>query len=262
MSSKQDTENAPVQLATPSAETTPLPLVDPATGEVKASPGALVPHDEGEGQAPPARALSAFVDKDSFETAQRMARALSSSSLVPEAYRGQSNMPNVMIAMELANRIGASVLMVMQSLDVIHGRPSWRAQFLIATVNASSRFTPLRFRFQGKEGSDDWGCRAWAKDRESGEECTGALITMGLAKAEGWASKAGSKWKTMPEQMLMYRAAAFWTRIYAPELSLGMQTTEETVDTTGYEIRETPEALRPGSAADLERSLRNGATAQ
>ena len=32
----------------------------------------------------------------------------------------------------------------------------------------------------------------------------------------------------MPEQMFMYRAAAFWQRIYAPELSLGMQTIDET----------------------------------
>jgi hypothetical protein len=169
-----------------------------------------------------------FSGSEAFQTAQRVAKALASSSIVPEAYRG--NVANVMVAMEYAHRIGASVLSVMQNLDVIHGRPALRATFLIGTVNASGRFSPLRFRMQGTEGRDDWGCRAVAVDRDSGEECVGPLITVGLAKAEGWATKSGSKWKSLPELMLMYRAAAFWTRVYAPELSLGMHTTDEVED--------------------------------
>jgi hypothetical protein len=186
--------------------------------------------------------IDAFASASNFEAAQRMAKAFATSSLVPEAYR--SNVPNVLIAMEAASRIGASVFAVMQNMDVIHGRPSWRSSFLIATVNASGRFSPLRFRFEGKPGTDEWGCRAVAKDRDSGEDCIGSLITMGLAKQEGWASKNGSKWKTMPEQMLMYRAAAFWSRVYAPELSLGMQTADEVVDVTPSPVQTTEAALR------------------
>jgi len=176
----------------------------------------------------PSRALNAFASAANFSTAQRIAHALSQSTLVPKEY--QNNLPNVLIAMEIASRIGASVFMVMQHLDIIHGRPSWRAMFLIATVNASQRFTPLRFRWEGKRGEDTWGCRAVAKDRESGEECVGALVSWAMVNAEGWSTKSGSKWMTMPEQMFLYRAAAFWTRVYSPELSLGMQTSEETVD--------------------------------
>lgn len=200
--------------------------------------------------------IAAFSSQGAFEAAQRMAKALASSSLVPEAYR--NNLPNVLIAMELASRIGVSVFAAMQNLDIIHGRPSWRAQFLIATVNGSGRFTPIRYRWEGKAGTDSWGCRAVAKDRETGEECVGALITVALAKTEGWASKNGSKWKTMPEQMLMYRAAAFWTRIYAPELSLGMQTAEEVIDTSAEPVsysHDTPAALTPGSTKALEAEL-------
>lgn len=170
-------------------------------------------------------ALNAFADETSFVSAQRMAKALSSSSLVPQAYR--NNLGDCLIAIELANRTGASVLMVMQNLDIIHGRPSWRSTFLIATVNAGGRFSPLRFRFQGTEGTDDWGCRAVARDKADGEECVGPLVTIATAKAEGWYAKSGSKWKTIPELMLSYRAAAWWTRLYAPEVSLGMLTTEE-----------------------------------
>lgn len=198
----------------------------------------------------PSRMLSAFSSDRAFAVGQRMALALTRSSLMPKAYQGEENLPNVLIAMELANRIGASVFMVAQNLDIIHGRPGWRSQFLIATVNASNRFSPLRFRWSGKEGTDEWGCRAYAKDRD-GEECLGALITIKLAKAEQWYQRSGSKWQTMPEQMMMYRAAAFWTRVFCPELALGIHTSEEVQDMT---IDMAP--IPSSNAAELEAKLR------
>ena len=163
-----------------------------------------------------------------FALKQREAKALASSSMVPKEYQG--NISNCIVAMEMAERIGASALAVMQSLDVIHGRPGWRATFLIATVNTCGRFTSLRYRFEGERGTPSWGCCAVALDRETGDELVGETITIKMANDEGWASKSGSKWKTMPGQMLRYRAAAFWTRVYAPELSLGMHTSDEIED--------------------------------
>jgi hypothetical protein len=237
----------------PPVEQTPLPVVtpaDPAPAAPVEPPAALAIAEAQE----PGRAISAFASGEAFTTAQRMAKALASSSLMPQAY--QNNIPNTLIAIELASRIGCSVLMVAQNLDIIHGRPSWRSTFLIATVNASGRFTPLRFRWQGEEGKADWGCRAVAKDRATGEECVGTLITMRLADAEGWTKKNGSKWLTMPEQMLCYRAAAFWTRVYSPELSLGMHTSDEVIDTYGEDVSHVPAGLTPGSPASLEAALR------
>ena len=162
---------------------------------------------------------------------QRMAKALASSTLVPDSYRGEANLGNCIIALELSQRIGASVMAVMQSMVPIHGKPTWSASFLIATVNSCGRFSPMRFRWVGKEGADEWGCRAFAVEREGNLELVGALVTIAMAKAEGWYGKSGSKWKTMPEQMLQYRAAAFWCRAYAPEIALGMHTSEEIHDT-------------------------------
>lgn len=205
--------------------------------------------------APREGALNAFSSEAAFVTAQRMAKGLAASTMVPAAYQG--NIPNCMIAIELASRIGASVFMVMQSLDIIQGRPSWRAQFLIATVNASGRFTPLRFRFTGQPGTKTWGCVAHAKDRQSGELCEGAEITIQMAFDEGWATKNGSKWRTMPQQMLMYRAAAFWARVYAPELSLGIHTAEEIIDVTGEAVAriDAGPSIPAGSAQALEAAL-------
>jgi hypothetical protein len=175
--------------------------------------------------------LSAFSSENAFVSVQRMAKALASSTLVPDSYRGEGNLGNCIIALELSQRIGASVMAVMQSMVPIHGKPTWSASFLIATVNSCGRFSPMRFRWVGKEGTDDWGCRAYAVEREGNLELVGALVTIAMAKAEGWYGKSGSKWKTMPEQMLQYRAAAFWCRAYAPEIALGMHTSEEIHDT-------------------------------
>ena len=178
-----------------------------------------------------AQPLSAFSSENAFVSVQRMAKALASSTLVPDVYRGEANLGNCIIALELSQRIGASVMAVMQSMVPIHGKPTWSASFLIATVNSCGRFSPMRFRWVGKEGTDEWGCRAFAVERDSNLELVGALVTIAMAKVEGWYGKSGSKWKTMPEQMLQYRAGAFWCRTYAPEIALGMHTSEEVQDT-------------------------------
>lgn len=160
-----------------------------------------------------------------FELAQRAAKALSASTLVPKDY--QNNLPNCLVALNMANRIGADPLMVMQNLYVVHGRPGWSSQFLIATFNTCGRFSAMRFEFGGTEGKDDWSCRAVAIEKETGEKLIGSTVTIAMAKKEGWEGKNGSKWKTMPQQMLMYRAASFFVRVYAPELAMGLHTREE-----------------------------------
>ena len=161
-----------------------------------------------------------------FEHAQRVAKMLSSSDLVPKEYRG--NIQNTMIALEVANRIGATPLMVMQNLYIVHGKPSWSSTFIIAAINSCKKFSPLRFELKGT--GDKMECYAWAYDVSDKEKLVGPTVTMQMAHAEGWVSKNGSKWKTMPELMIRYRSAAFFGRLYAPEITMGMQTMEETID--------------------------------
>lgn len=179
-----------------------------------------------------------FFDLQSFELMQRVAKGFASSSLVPKDYQG--NVANTMIALSMAQRIGADPMAVMQQLYIVHGRPSWSSKFLIATFNACGRFTAMRFRFKGEEGSDDWACQAYATEKATGEEVNGSWVSIKLAKDEGWHGKNGSKWKTMPQQMLMYRAASFMVNIVAPELSMGLQTAEEAADI----IDVTPDSYR------------------
>jgi hypothetical protein len=168
------------------------------------------------------------VNKGNFELAQKKAKLLSMSDLVPKAYR--NNVSNCMIAIEISQRIGASELMVMQHLNIINGMPSWSSTFLIASINSSIRFETLKFRFIGEKGTDTWGCIAHTKDRYSGEILEGAEVTIAMSKKEGWYGKNGSKWQSIPQLMLQYRSAAFFSRVYCPEITMGMQTADEIID--------------------------------
>lgn len=169
-----------------------------------------------------------LTNSQSFELAQRAAKMLAASTLVPKDYQG--NIPNCVIALNMAQRVGADPLMVMQNLVVVHGRPTWSSQFLIATVNTCGKFSALRYEFFGQPGTDSWGCRAWAIEKATGEKLVGTDVSILMAKREGWYSKNGSKWQSIPQQMLMYRAGAWWTRAYAPELSMGLHTADEVAD--------------------------------
>lgn len=166
-----------------------------------------------------------FSGSAAFENAQRMAKALSSSDLVPPAYKG--NIANCLIALEVAQRTGSSALAVTQNLHVIHGRPSWSSQYIIGALNSCGRFAPLRFLMKGE--GDKRSCVAWTVDKY-GEKLEGPEVSIAMAKAEGWLNKNGSKWQTMPELMLRYRAAAFFGRLYAPDILMGMQSDDEIRD--------------------------------
>ena len=191
--------------------------------------------------------MSVFGSKSNFETAQRMAQALCSSNIVPTAYQGSNNLANCIIALDIANRLGSNPLMIMQNLYVVHGNPSFSSKFLIACLNNCGKFSPIRYEFKGKPGSDDWSCRASAVDKQ-GEILSGAWVSIKMAKDEGWYGKNGSKWKTMPELMLQYRAAAFFQRVYAPEISMGLISREEYDD--GVIIEENIPAAQSAAPAD------------
>jgi hypothetical protein len=180
--------------------------------------------------------IQPFSSTNSFESAQRMAKALSESTMVPTQY--QKNIPNCLIALEIAYRSQSSILMVMQNLFVIQGKPSWSSQYIIAALNASGKFSPLRFKMNEEKTE----CTAWAIEHKTGETLEGPTVSIQMAKDEGWYNKNGSKWKTMPDLMLRYRAAAFFGRLYAPEVLMGIYTKDEVED---FHVKEVKSEIEP-----------------
>lgn len=235
-----------------------------------------------------------------FQAMHHMAESLANSTIIPEAfrntimvkdrydqqakkwiYRPEANpngVSNCIIALNMAQRLGADPMMIMQNLYLVDGRPSWSSQFIIAAINSSGRYSPLRFDITGGEEEieipyavTDWEynketrkrepvesnkvarvknykCVAWVIEKATGERLESTPITMEMAVREGWYQKNGSKWQSMPEQMLRYRAASFFGRIYAPDLLMGLRTQEEEIEsiidiTPEPEPQELPQTL-------------------
>jgi len=172
---------------------------------------------------------SMLFETKSFEHIWRVGKMFAESTMVPEHFKG--NPGNCVIALDFAERAGINPFMTMQKMYVIHGKPAIETQLAIALVNKTGRFTPLQYRFNDARDR----CNAHAKNKETGEVCEGPPVSLQMAKDEGWTSKKGSKWKTLPDLMLRYRAAMFWTRVYCPEATLGFYTKEEVQDIVDVE---------------------------
>ena len=175
---------------------------------------------------------SIYKNEQTFALGQRQAKSLCQSDLVPQSYQGQKGLANCLIAIEMANRMNISPLVVMQNMNVIHGKPSWSAQFVIATIMGCGRFEDFDYEEKGTKA-----VRARAIRRKDGKEVFGAWVTMEMAQKEGWTRN--SKWSTMPQLMLRYRAATFFGRQYVADLLLGIQTEDEIVDIQPVNVTET-----------------------
>ena len=156
------------------------------------------------------------------------AKFLSNSTIVPVQY--QRKPENCYIAIDMANRMGVPVMMVMQNLYIVQGKPSWSGTAIKSMLENSGKFEDLETVYVGQPNTDNWGAFVTAKLKKNGKVLKGATVTIKTAKDEGWYNKSGSKWKTMPELMLTYRANAWFARQFAPELLMGLQSVEEVED--------------------------------
>lgn len=171
-----------------------------------------------------------FTTIENFKEIFDIGKMFASSSLVPQAYQGKPM--DCTIAVDMANRMGVSPMMVMQNLYVVRGKPSWSGQACTALIQGSGKFKNLRHVYTGEKGTDTWGCYMEAVRIENNEVVRGVEVTIAMAKAEEWVDKPGSKWITMPELMLAYRASAFFARVHIPNALMGVAVESEVEDIT------------------------------
>ena len=181
---------------------------------------------------------SIYRNSDSFEFAQRQAKSLADSNLVPTQYQGQEGLPNCLVALEMSKRMNLSPLTVMQNLNVIHGKPTWSAQFISSQIIGCGRFKNFDYIVTGKDDSLSVQCQAIRL--EDNKLVKGTAVSMKMAQQEGWTAK-NKKYQSMPELMLKNRAATFFGRQYIPDLLLGVQTSEEVVDIEPINVTDTVE---------------------
>lgn len=202
----------------------------------------------GSENLPVERANSLFFDVARFNHAKNVGEMLAQSSMVPKDFAG--SVGNCVIALNLADRIGVDVLMLMQSMFIIHGRPGIEGKLVIALISACGRFSPLEYKIEDsgkktkKNVSRPDSCVAFATDLKTGKIVTGPAVTWEMVEAEGWSNDKGgngkpmipSKWTTLPDLMFRYRAATLFGRVNCPGAMLGLRTTEEIEDVEMIEV--------------------------
>ena len=179
-----------------------------------------------------AEALDMLFEETKFNQMQRAANMFAASELVPDHFRGKP--ANVMVALQLANALRVQPLLLMMKIYPVHGRFGFESQLMISLANSRGPFRgTIRYRMEGE--GDSRKCTAYAYHKDDGEICE-ARCSIQIAKDEGWydrkdkSGKFCSKWRTMPDLMLQYRAAAFLVRTHCPEVLMGMKTADELED--------------------------------
>lgn len=182
-------------------------------------------------------------DLDRFEQVKKIAKVFYCSALVPAALRGKSEtegIANIILAFSLASELKENPLVLMQNVFFVGGTPGWKTQYVIAKANRAKVFAG-RINWRTTKPDGVLTVTAFAALADTGEPVE-ATVDMTMAKAEGWTKN--SKYASMPEHMLRWRAAAFLIRLYAPEVMLGYSTIEE--------LETTPMAPAPPAGADAK----------
>jgi hypothetical protein len=165
--------------------------------------------------------IAFWMDEDVTARAWKVATRISNSQLVPEAYRGKPE--DCLLALEMATRLRESPVAILQNLYIVKGKPMMNASFSIDRLNKSGLIeAPMRFVTEGK--GDDLVVTAVCVRAQDGEEIS-VSASMAMAKHEGWSNpdKYGkSKYISMPEHMLSFRAGALLIRRHFPSVVFGL----------------------------------------
>ena len=175
-------------------------------------------------------AVTMWNDAKLYNQSLAMAQTLSKSEIIPQSYKGKP--ADCLIAIDIANRLGLSPAIVMQNSQIVRGNFTWRGSACKAMIDGCGRYQKTRYVYVGEEGKDSYGCYLEAIDND-GDIIKGVPVTIAMAKKEGWYNKDGSKWQTMSDLMLKYRAAAFFMRTECASIAMGFLTKEEVEDIYG-----------------------------
>jgi len=185
-----------------------------------------------------------------MDKAYKFAGIMAKSDIIPVHYRDKPE--NVFIAVQTAYRMNLDPMLVMQNTFTISGKLGMNSTFAISLANSSGLFIGgIRYKvktldenIEGEVAFYEGNVKkqkkvyflniqvtAYTNLKSNGEEIS-YTIGMKEAIAEGWTTKAGNKYQSLPELMLRYRAATLLIRTHAPEVMNGMHVVEEIEDFT------------------------------
>lgn len=202
-------------------------------------------------------ALAFLSDSSAFDHLWRVAQAFSRSGMVPAHF--QSKPESCMVALMYSQQLGESPMVMFQEVSIINGRPNTSARYAISRANRSGLLAgPITWTSKG--AGDTLEVTATATLWETQEQVT-ATVTMKEAAADGWTRNP--KYKSIPEQMLRWRAATRLINLYLPEVLFGLGVREEAetriqraavseVETTGDPIADLNRQIAAAAEAPAE----------
>ena len=98
---------------------------------------------------------SVWENKDQFNQLLRAAQMLSQTSIIPQSY--QNKPQDCFVAIEMANRMGVSPMVVMQNMYVVKGKPSWAGQACTMLINSCGKITDVKHIYTGEKGKPNPG---------------------------------------------------------------------------------------------------------
>ncbi len=137
------------------------------------------------------------------------AKALSSSDLVPRAFRGKP--ANVLLAINLGHSLGLAPATALTTIHIIDGQPSMSAQLQAALVRRAGH----RLRIHRHDGA------VTAVLIRSDDPDYEHTATWDMARAEAAGLAGRGAWRQYPEAMLTNRAITEVIRIGASDIVLG-----------------------------------------
>jgi len=197
-------------------------------------------------------ALAFLHDGAALDHRYRLAKAFSMSGMVPSHFQGKPEA--CLVAMLYAEQLGEHPMLLFQEMSVINGRPNTSSRFAISRANKSGLLQgPISWKSKGQ--GDALEVTATAVMRETGEVIT-ATVTMKEAIADNWVKNP--KYKSIPEQMLRWRAATRLINLYMPEVLFGLGVREE-AEVRPVTVREEP-ASGGSVVAELHQQIAAAAT--
>lgn len=173
---------------------------------------------------------------DMMDKAYKFAEIMAKSDIIPQHYRNKP--ANVFIAVQTAYRMNLDPMLVMQNTYVVGGKLGMNTTFAISLANNSGLFANgIRYKVAGQ--GNDLRVTAYTNLKKTEEEIS-YTVTMKEAQAENWTKN--TKYRTLPELMLRYRAATLLIRTHAPEVMNGMHMIEELEDVSAASKDVTPKA--------------------
>ena len=196
--------------------------------------------------------LAFLHDGAALDHRYRLAKAFSMSGMVPSHFQGKPEA--CLVAMLYAEQLGEHPMLLFQEISVINGRPNTSARFAISRANKSGLLQgPITWASKGQ--GETLQVTASATLRETGEIIS-TTVSMKEAQADGWTRNP--KYKSIPEQMLRWRAATRLINLYMPEVLFGLGVADE-AEVRQARVQEV--STGGGVVADLNRQIAASKTA-